>query len=75
MSICSVKAYFCVSIIYIMQRYTIYCKVEKLLGDKKVKGETLRFLPCTQSRDRTGTGFTPLVFETSASTYSAIWAF
>ena len=29
---------------------------------------------CTQSRSRTGTSFTPLVFETSASTDSAIWA-
>ena len=29
---------------------------------------------CTRSRDRTGTGFTPLVFETSASTNSAIRA-
>ena len=29
---------------------------------------------CTQGRDRTGTSFTSLVFETSASTYSATWA-
>ena len=29
---------------------------------------------CTQSRDRTGTNLRPLVFETNASTYSAIWA-
>ena len=29
----------------------------------------------TQSRDRTGTGVNLLVFETSASTNSAIWAF
>ena len=28
----------------------------------------------TQSRGRTGTGVTPLVFETNASTDSAIWA-
>ena len=34
----------------------------------------LRFLSGTQSRGRTGTGVTPLVFETSASTDSAIWA-
>ena len=33
-----------------------------------------RFL-CTQSRDRTGTAFLPLVFETNASTNSAIWAY
>jgi hypothetical protein len=29
----------------------------------------------TQSRSRTGTGVNPQVFETSASTNSAIWAF
>ena len=32
------------------------------------------FQASTQSRGRTGTGVTPLVFETSASTDSAIWA-
>lgn len=30
---------------------------------------------CTQSRGRTGTALQPLVFETNASTDSAIWAF
>gem|GEM_PF-2971352 len=30
---------------------------------------------CTQSRDRTGTPVKELVFETSASTNSAIWAY
>lgn len=29
---------------------------------------------CTQSRGRTGTALQPLVFETNASTDSAIWA-
>ena len=29
---------------------------------------------CTQTRGRTGMDVTPLVFETSASTDSAIWA-
>ena len=32
------------------------------------------FYYCTQSRGRTGTGVNLLVFETSASTDSAIWA-
>jgi hypothetical protein len=31
-------------------------------------------LSCTQSRGRTGTALRPQVFETSASTDSAIWA-
>ena len=34
----------------------------------------LDYLLGTQSRGRTGTGVTPLVFETNASTDSAIWA-
>ena len=39
------------------------------------KGEKLSFLSfSTQSRGRTGTGVNLLVFETSASTDSAIWA-
>ena len=35
----------------------------------------LSSFPCTQTRGRTGMDVTPLVFETSASTDSAIWAF
>ncbi len=44
---------------------------------KRKKAATLRLQPlrsCTQSRDRTGMEVNPLVFETSASTDSAIWA-
>ena len=41
---------------------------------KKEPQLILRLRFCTQSRGRTGTGVTPLVFETSASTDSAIWA-
>ena len=35
---------------------------------------TLSFYLCTQTRGRTGMEVNPLVFETSASTDSAIWA-
>ena len=36
--------------------------------------QTLNSFSCTQTRGRTGMDVTPLVFETSASTDSAIWA-
>ena len=36
--------------------------------------QLLSLLFCTQTRGRTGMDVTPLVFETSASTDSAIWA-
>ena len=42
------------------------------MGTKKERNS--RFSPRTQSRGRTGTGVDLLVFETSASTDSAIWA-
>ena len=37
--------------------------------------QILSSFSCTQTRGRTGMDVTPLVFETSASTDSAIWAF
>ena len=37
--------------------------------------QLLSRFPRTQTRGRTGMDVTPLVFETSASTDSAIWAF
>lgn len=37
--------------------------------------QLLSLLFCTQTRDRTGMEVNPLVFETNASTNSAIWAF
>ena len=43
-------------------------------SNKQKKRETLVSLFSTQSRGRTGTGVNLLVFETSASTDSAIWA-
>lgn len=42
--------------------------------DKKRPAEYRPFFLCTQSRSRTGTSVTSLVFETNASTNSAIWA-
>ena len=46
---------------------------------KRIKGQVVYYqllilYSCTQSRDRTGMEVNPLVFETSASTNSAIWA-
>ena len=41
---------------------------------KKKRETFLSFSLSTQSRDRTGMEVNPLVFETSASTNSAIWA-
>ena len=45
-----------------------------LLHTTKKREVLSNFSPCTQSRGRTGTGVNLLVFETSASTDSAIWA-
>ena len=42
---------------------------------KKAPIEFTSAFGSTQSRDRTGMEVNPLVFETSASTNSAIWAF
>ena len=54
----------------------IYAQTNELRGDKNriedSQSENPQF--STQSRGRTGTDVTPLVFETSASTDSAIWA-
>ena len=47
------------------------------MGNKKTQKTdnlTIISLSCTQTRDRTGMEVNPLVFETSASTDSAIWA-
>ena len=56
-----------------------YCKeifnsvTEAVIYEKRPSAVLGLFL-CTQSRGRTGTGVNLLVFETSASTDSAIWA-
>ena len=51
-------------------------KSPKMAIEKRqpIDKQTISVLCCTQSRGRTGTGVTPLVFETNASTDSAIWA-
>ena len=50
------------------------CSIEVLFTIKKAR-KTFRLSRfSTQSRDRTGMEVNPLVFETSASTNSAIWA-
>ncbi len=57
------------------------CKYRKIRGanvvqpKRKPSQKISERVSSTQSRGRTGTGVTPLVFETSASTDSAIWAF
>ena len=59
----------------------IFCtcgeNVGKIQAKEKAKYwiiKILSFLSCTQTRGRTGMEVNPLVFETSASTDSAIWA-
>ena len=42
--------------------------------NKKKREALSNFSSCTQTRGRTGMEVNPLVFETSASTDSAIWA-
>ena len=49
----------------------------RMIGNNlgKKKKLSIELSMSTQTRGRTGMDFTPLVFETSASTDSAIWAF
>lgn len=48
---------------------------EKKKNAKSFINKDLALRNSTQSRDRTGKDLNPLVFETNASTNSAIWAF
>ncbi len=50
---------------------TSYKKEKSQIFDLQI----LSSFSCTQTRDRTGMEVNPLVFETNASTNSAIWAF
>ena len=49
---------------------------EQIIKKKRAKYRIIKYLAllCTQTRGRTGMEVNPLVFETSASTDSAIWA-
>ena len=52
-------------------RFFTYQRIE---NNAKKKRSSKELLFSTQTRGRTGMDVTPLVFETSASTDSAIWA-
>ena len=56
----------------IFRKDNIISIIDKMYKQKK--GERLPFSFRTQTRGRTGMEVNPLVFETSASTDSAIWA-
>jgi hypothetical protein len=53
--------------------FKVYPENKKALQIFDLQGVII--LKCTQSRGRTGTTLRLLVFETNASTNSAIWAF
>jgi hypothetical protein len=46
----------------------------KMKKPQSIDNQLRFYFKSTQSRDRTGMEINPLVFETSASTNSAIWA-